>query len=618
MRSFCIGLIGFFIASNGFSQINADSLGTVLKKEKTDTATLARYMEQLDKLSTDNMAAGLVLGDWIAEHAVARQAHILYAKSQLAIAVFYHYTNDFSTATKYYVEVQTFAQKHGLDELYIHAINNLANIYYQNSQFEKAEEMYLKVIEGCKKLDIKVGIAASYGSLGTLYFSASVNDSSKKRKGIAYMMMSSEVSTGIPDTVQLIRSYSGISNMYCGLGMYDSAMYWVLRSGDLIKARQNNDEGYPYHYYHKGTALLGKKEYKAAIESFLTGLPYTKKYSTPLWESSHYQGLSKAYTATGDYKKALEYGEKHFKIEDSVLNAENFAKAADIQNKYEREKKDKELLQKDLQLKTASERRTRLTFLLISSLVVLALLGIFAALLLKNIRARKKAYHQLEEKSIKIQEQAVELSKQARLIAKFQSQMNPHFVFNALHNIQGLVISAENKKATSQIQSLAQLMRKTFANAEKDDIPLEEEINYLQKYIEFERSAFDNKLEFDVQTEGEMENVLIPPMMIQPFVENAIKHAELKKIENPYIKVLIEIENNLLSISIRDNGIGLQKEKMAPDMLSHSMSVIKTRIQLLFQEKSKPVDENIFTVKTVPDVATGTMVKFYLPLNYTY
>jgi sensor histidine kinase YesM len=254
----------------------------------------------------------------------------------------------------------------------------------------------------------------------------------------------------------------------------------------------------------------------------------------------------------------------------------------------------------------------------ISDLIGIGIMAVIAFSLLKNTQARKKVNHQLEEKSLKIREQAVELSKQSRLIAKFQSQMNPHFVFNALHNIQGLVISGENQKATSQIQSLAQLMRKTFANVEKDDILLLEEISYLQKYIDFERSAFDNKLQFDIQTEGKLDNVLIPPMMIQPFVENAIKHAELKKIEHPYIKVLIEIENNLLSISIRDNGAGLKKENLVPDILSHSMSVIKTRIQLLFQEKSKPVNENIFTVTTVPEVDAGTMVKFYLPLNYAY
>jgi sensor histidine kinase YesM len=238
--------------------------------------------------------------------------------------------------------------------------------------------------------------------------------------------------------------------------------------------------------------------------------------------------------------------------------------------------------------------------------------------LFRNIRAKNKAYIQLEKVSTRLKEQALQLSKQAKLIAQFQSQMNPHFVYNALHNIQGLVLSQETQKANTQIQSLAQLMRKTFANAEKDDIPIEEEISYLQKYIEFEKNAFDNNLAFEIEVDTKAQNVLIPPMMIQPFVENSIKHAGLKKIINPYIKVLIEIENNLLAISIKDNGLGIKKNSIEPDKLSHSVSVIKSRLNLLFNGKADVASKPVFSIQTFPEIKEGTSVKFYLPLQFAY
>ena len=248
----------------------------------------------------------------------------------------------------------------------------------------------------------------------------------------------------------------------------------------------------------------------------------------------------------------------------------------------------------------------------------LTLLGLIAFVLYRNITAKKKAYTQLQYKSEQIKEQALQLSKQAKQIAQFQSQMNPHFVYNALHNIQGLVLTDEKQKANSQIQSLAQLMRKTFANADKDDIPLEEEINYLNKYIEFEKTAFGNNLDFEVQVAKEAEGAMVPPMMIQPFIENAIKHAELKKVENPYIKVLIETENNLLAINITDNGTGIKKEMAEPDKLSHSLSVIKSRLDLLFKGRADVNSQPVFSVKTMPEITEGTSIKFYLPLNYSY
>jgi len=270
--------------------------------------------------------------------------------------------------------------------------------------------------------------------------------------------------------------------------------------------------------------------------------------------------------------------------------------------------------QKEIKEKELGDQKKIRNYLLAG----LGVLGLLSFFLLKNISARKKAYKLLEDKSIQIKEQALQLSKQARLIAQFQSQMNPHFVYNALHNIQGLVLTHETQKANTQIQSLAQLMRKTFANAEKDDIPVEEEINYLHKYIDFEKVALDNKLDFDVTVNKNAENTLIPPMMIQPFVENAIKHAELKKIANPYIRVLIEIENNLLAISIKDNGTGIKKKPDETDKLSHSVSVIKSRLNLLFKGKADVNNQPVFSIKTIPEVAEGTAVKFYLPLQYSY
>ncbi|MES2773084.1 MAG: histidine kinase [Bacteroidota bacterium] len=248
----------------------------------------------------------------------------------------------------------------------------------------------------------------------------------------------------------------------------------------------------------------------------------------------------------------------------------------------------------------------------------LALLGILSFILYRNITARKKAYVLLQDKSQQIKEQALQLSKQAKQIAQFQSQMNPHFVYNALHNIQGLVLTDEKQKANNQILSLAQLMRKTFANADKDDIPLEEEINYLNKYIEFEKGAFGNDFNFEVLVAKEAEGVLVPPMMIQPFIENAIKHAELKKVDNPYIKVLIETESNLLAINIKDNGTGIKKEAAEADKLSHSLSVIKSRLDLLFKGNADVNNQPVFSIKTMPEIHEGTSIKFYLPLNYSY
>jgi hypothetical protein len=390
----------------------------------------------------------------------------------------------------------------------------------------------------------------------------------------------------------------------------------LAKSKAIIEAKKA-DNDYMTYYYRRGNMYYKKKMYPQSLNDYSKAISYAQKYKSYSTEIKVSRSLAQLYSETGDFKNAWHYLKLKKAYDDSVLTSANFAKASDFQNKYEREKKDYQILKLNKENDIAAVKKKQLTAFLITAMAGLAILGLLTIKLFQNIRARKKAYAELEEKSIQIQEQALQLSKQAKLIAQFQSQMNPHFVYNALHNIQGLVLSQENEKANTQIVSLAQLMRKTFANAEKNDIPVEEEVSYLQKYIEFEKSAFGSPLDFNIEVGKEAENVLIPPMMIQPFVENSIKHAGLQKIENAYIKVLIEIENNLLAISVKDNGKGIKEKNGEDDKLSHSVSVIKSRLNLLFNGNADVNNNPVFSIRTIPEITEGTAVKFYLPLNYS-
>ncbi len=598
------------------AQPGIDSVTTEANKFSSTVDGINKLLAFASSLRSGNLDNYLAVNTIAAEKAGSIKNDTLLCKALINIAIANNEMSNSEEASAALAKANLLAEKTNHRTLLMKIAGTTGSTYYINKQYPKALEYYQKALDLTRETGNKRSQITAIGNIAAVYYDMAQLDPTYLNYTKHYAHQSFELARELNDSNQLINQSCNLALILSDLKKTDSARYYLSYARTMIG--EDDYDNLTVYFSNMGRVSWEEKKYAEAITYYEKTIGYGKKYNSPEWVFESNLMISEIYEEQQKPGLALLHYKKYISLRDSLINQENFAKAADIQNKYQREKKDKELLQKDIALKNSTARRNRTFVLLIGSLTILGLLGFFSFALLKNIKARKKAYSQLEEKSIQIQEQAVELSKQARLIAKFQSQMNPHFVFNALHNIQGLVISGKNQKATSQIQSLAQLMRKTFANAEKDDIPLEEEISYLQKYIDFERSAFDNKLEFDVQTDGEMENVLIPPMMIQPFVENAIKHAELKKIENPYIKVLIEIENNLLSISVRDNGVGLRKQNIAPDMLSHSMSVIKTRIQLLFQEKSKPIDENIFTVTTVPEMEAGTMIKFFLPLNYAY
>ncbi|HLP11413.1 MAG TPA: histidine kinase [Flavobacteriales bacterium] len=625
-RAILLSLFFFLQAknTNALPEPDLDSLKSVLLHEKTDEKTLNEYIfHAINQMLIPHKNARLTICFWALKHAKKQQLQVTTAEAMFGIAKVYADNDDFVNATQWCVSCIKHCDKYQIEKIKIDIEQLLGFIYYFNKQYSKAEKFYRKSIPLARKYNDTTMLFNAYTGLAIMHIK---NKTIKHRNtNTIYRCM---------DTARIylrpgrrkddaIYYYTTFSTLLTEIGEYDSALIYLNKAKSYIDASVLKDY-YLSFYLHLGHIYLGKKNWPMAEKSYLAGLAYCKKQRVSMWMAEHLLSLSKVYTSQNRYREAFEFYAQSTHIRDSIINATNFAKAADIEYKYEREKKENQILQLNneqridrLELDAANQKRKQLTTFLVCAIIVLLLLAALAILLFKNIQERKIAYAQLQEKGKEIQKQTLQLAKQERLIAQFQSQMNPHFVFNALHNIQGLVITHEDKKATQQIQSLAQLMRKTFANAEKDDINLEEEINYLKKYMEFEMASRENKVDFQVQLGKGVEVIQVPPMMLQPFVENAIKHAELDKVKDPFIRINIEVEGELLRVNIQDNGTGIKK----PDdtnKLSHSMSVIKSRIELLLHGKKDLLHKNLLRVQTMPEITSGTSITFYLPLIFTY
>jgi tetratricopeptide (TPR) repeat protein len=473
---------------------------------------------------------------------------------------------------------------------------NLLKDYTKAEQYMKQAEKYLSAA-GWEQYG-----ADFYGNFAEIY-----RIQNKYKEAIEYGHKALEVTKEFPDPNFEHEIYGSLEKSYKALGDFENAYKWQTKYTSLKDSVENKERFATMAELETKyqQAVKDKEIIRLGTEQKIKQLELEKQKAIiagNFWEAERKEDEIKLLS------QEKELQDLQLAQQEQVLGKNKLQAKADSQ---QIQLSKSEAILKEGQI--AGQKRTR-NYLIGG----LGLLGLLAFILYRNITAKKKAYTELQYKSEQIKEQALQLSKQAKQIAQFQSQMNPHFVYNALHNIQGLVLTDEKQKANGQIQSLAQLMRKTFANADKDDIPLEEEINYLNKYIEFERTAFGNNLDYEVTITKEAEGTQIPPMMIQPFIENAIKHAELKKVPNPYIKVLIETENNLLAINIMDNGTGIKKGAAEGDKLSHSLSVIKSRLDLLFKGKADVNNQPVFSIKTMPELPQGTSIKFYLPLNYAY
>jgi len=188
-----------------------------------------------------------------------------------------------------------------------------------------------------------------------------------------------------------------------------------------------------------------------------------------------------------------------------------------------------------------------------------------------------------------------------------QAQINPHFLFNAINTIVSLTRTNQDK-ARELLIYLSDYFRRNMNNS-KDLITLEEELNHVNAYLKIEKTRFEDKLSINIINEIN-ETVFVPPLIIQPIVENAIKHGILKKIDGGIISLKIFKSNDLINIIISDNGIGIKEEKLIEIKKFNSDSVginnVYRRLKTIFHEKT--------TFKIDSELQSGTIVTIKLPV----
>lgn len=212
---------------------------------------------------------------------------------------------------------------------------------------------------------------------------------------------------------------------------------------------------------------------------------------------------------------------------------------------------------------------------------ILVLLGLMAILLvLRYIVGRIKGG---EKRKTEYNRRIAELEAKA-----LTNQMNPHFIFNSLNSVQHLILEKEEKQALNFLADFATLMRQMLNNSRKSFISLEDEIAFLARYLELEKIRFANSFvyRFEMSEELKEYTVYIPPMLIQPILENAIKHGLAPKNGSGHLLVKLEMRGDLLLCAVDDDGIGwehannIKSGKLAKHE-STALSVIKERLQII-------------------------------------
>ncbi|WGH75511.1 histidine kinase [Tenacibaculum tangerinum] len=240
---------------------------------------------------------------------------------------------------------------------------------------------------------------------------------------------------------------------------------------------------------------------------------------------------------------------------------------------------------------------------------VIGFISLIVALIIWSYVRRIQAKNKAKVAKLKLENHLLSLEQKA-----LQLQMNPHFIFNVLNGIKALGNSGKSSELNATISKFATLLRGVLQNSRQEEISLAEEITTLENYIELEQQINSRTFEYAIHTKlpVDPEEVLIPPMLIQPFVENSIKHG-ISSTTNGKITIDFFVKNDFLYCSVIDNGIGIEQSKKRTKVSSHTSVALKVT-----QERIQNLSKNCtFSIHELYEgnKVTGTKVLFKIPFK---
>lgn len=462
---------------------------------------------------------------------------------------------------------------------------------------------------------------------------------------------SNNVELQVKVCVQMCKVYNG----WITLNLDSSVYYGEL--GMKIAREADYEYGYVNAISILSAPIIRNGEYRRGLEMSREALSYVDEYNLPL-KTRYYLVLNQGFAfqemsiydsaliimreaaqlrpesidhfrleylihkEQGKYEKALSAYEIYKAKADSIKNGRNSSKLSSEQARYEANLKEQEVmtLTQTAELQNLQLSQQRFLTIGFGTLALFLLAGAILVSRQRQLRTQQK----LTSSELAETQSRLELEQQTRAaeLKAIRSQMNPHFVFNALNSIQEYIMTNERKLAGKYLGKFADLMRVYLQHSQVKTVTLREEVEALSLYLELEKLRFEDSLtySFDIKNDVDMETP-IPSLLIQPYVENAIKHGLLHKQDDRQLTIEIEQDDRIpvLQFQVTDNGIGRKKSREIngmrnPNHKPFATQATKSRIELLNHDREQPIVETITDFKAGTE-HPGTKVLIELPIT---
>lgn len=485
------------------------------------------------------------------------------------------------------------------------ALNNIASIYFNQKDYEASSEYQHKALKILQKVGDKKGVYSCLSNIGkNLEFQENFFSA------LDYFKKAMEIAKEIGYKYGIALSMNNIGGTYYVMEDYNNAIKYHSNALNMM------------HELKEEAGVIRSLEHLSKAHLKLENTTKAKEYAEKAWENSKKIGrvknisksarlMSEIYQIEKDYKKSLEYYKTFIVMRDSTINEKTAKKTMEQVLRYEYEKKqladsllnrEKDIRIQHQQLQLNQEKKLRY-----ASVVIVFFLFILGVLIFNRYRLS------LREKQNKIL--ISQLETEQKLL---RAQMNPHFIFNSINSIQSYILDNESNIARGYLVKFSKLIRSVLDQTGKQKIELSEEIESLAVYLELEQLRFPNKFTFNIDVlEGlSLDAVSIPPLLIQPFVENAVLHGIRHKEKNGHIAISFSKDLNNLVCIVEDNGVGRAYTKQMNQKRKHNSVAIKLVTDRLRQLNVNNKDEGL-SIKDLKDskgIALGTRVEIKIPM----
>nr|WP_292964094.1 MULTISPECIES: tetratricopeptide repeat protein [unclassified Allomuricauda] len=472
-------------------------------------------------------------------------------------------------------------------------LSNLGNIHADLKEYDRALENYRAYLETSQAMGNRAEEIKALSNIAIIY-----NDTENFKEGVSYLNKALELAKQEENDLFIAAVTNNLALAYKNLGEHQKALDHYKEAVAIAQKIDNK--------YIEASALnsIGKinvllKNYTVAETNANKALTLSKEIGAMEWEADSWEVLSKVHEQNGKMAEAMNAYKKHIQLRDSVLNEEKKSELTRKEMQFEMER----------QQAVANEeikRQQLVKNIYLIGAILLVLLAIFGYYIYKRRRDELE-----KKKNAEFNAKVSETELKA-----LRSQMNPHFIFNSLNSISDFISKNDIQQADDYLVKFSRLTRAILENSEKKSITLNEDLELMELYMQIEAIRLENKLHHKITIDQDIEpnNTLVPPLILQPFIENSIWHGIAPKKGDGHIAIKIEKEGDMLKYVVDDNGVGQPKKNMREKKSNGSfgIKITKSRIDILSHIKNKKGSINLM------DKPEGVRVEITLPLELQF